>query len=149
MSDTHNKLQYWNNYNHWKTLDSVLDLHYISFHTLTQRLIQQTFPNTKRRVSVISFLSVFDLLEYYSVQANMAPSQKFRLTPVNVFSNPDPERSFGSHPNSTGSNAGGSALRADFQLWGVCYFFYPSFSTRLSHGPETCSMSPTFSPRSR
>jgi len=26
MSDTHNRLQYGNNYNHWKILDLVLDL---------------------------------------------------------------------------------------------------------------------------
>jgi len=31
MSDTHNKLQYGNNCNHWKILDLVLDLNYISF----------------------------------------------------------------------------------------------------------------------
>ena len=32
MPDTHNKLQYVNNYNHWKILDLVLDLNYISFY---------------------------------------------------------------------------------------------------------------------
>jgi len=31
MSDTHNKLQYGNNYNHWKILDLVLDINYICF----------------------------------------------------------------------------------------------------------------------
>jgi len=31
MSDTHNKLQYRNNCNHWKILDLVLDLNYIYF----------------------------------------------------------------------------------------------------------------------
>ena len=31
MSDTHNKLQQWNNDNHWKILDLVLDLNYISY----------------------------------------------------------------------------------------------------------------------
>jgi len=31
MSDAHNKLQYRNNYNHWKILDLVLDLNYLSF----------------------------------------------------------------------------------------------------------------------
>jgi len=31
MSDTHNKLQYGNNYSHWKFLDLVLDLHYFYF----------------------------------------------------------------------------------------------------------------------
>jgi len=31
MSDTHNKLQYGNNYNYWKLLDFVLNLNFISF----------------------------------------------------------------------------------------------------------------------
>ena len=31
MSDTHNKLKYGNNYNHWKMLDLVLDLNYIPY----------------------------------------------------------------------------------------------------------------------
>jgi len=30
MSDTHNKLQYRNNCNHWKILDLLLDLKYIA-----------------------------------------------------------------------------------------------------------------------
>ena len=31
MSDTHNKLQYGNKYNHWKIMNFVLDLNYFSF----------------------------------------------------------------------------------------------------------------------
>jgi len=31
MSDTRNKLQYENDYEHWKILDLVLDLNYFSF----------------------------------------------------------------------------------------------------------------------
>jgi len=31
MSDTYNKSQYGNNYNHWKILDFVLSLNYVSF----------------------------------------------------------------------------------------------------------------------
>jgi len=31
MSDTHNKLQYGNNYNHWNGLKSVLELNCFSF----------------------------------------------------------------------------------------------------------------------
>ena len=30
MSDTHNKLQYGNNYNHWKILDLVLEFKFLS-----------------------------------------------------------------------------------------------------------------------
>jgi len=36
MSDTHNKLQYGNNYNHWKILDLVLDLKNFYFSSLNQ-----------------------------------------------------------------------------------------------------------------
>ena len=31
MLDTHNKLQYGNNYNHWKISELLLDINYISF----------------------------------------------------------------------------------------------------------------------
>ena len=34
MSDTYKKLQYGNNYNHWKILDVVANLNYISFSDL-------------------------------------------------------------------------------------------------------------------
>jgi len=34
MSDTHNKLQYENNCNHWKFLDLLLDLNFIFFFSL-------------------------------------------------------------------------------------------------------------------
>jgi len=77
-------------------------------------------------------------------------------------------RSFRSYPNSTGSSAGGSELRVDFQMavWMCAHFaffsnaslegdsdltsgvlvafFYPSFSTRFQHGPWTCSVPPSF-----
>ena len=36
MSDTHNKLQYGNTYNHWKILDLALDLNYFSFSNSNQ-----------------------------------------------------------------------------------------------------------------
>ena len=83
-------------------------------------------------------------------------------------------RSSRSHPNSTGSNAGWSELRADFHmvqsecaaalrsprmplekvgvtsaLEPLTHFFYPSFATRFLHGPQTCSTSPSFGPRSK
>ena len=44
MSDTH-KLQYGNNYSHWKIWDLVLDLKYFSFST--QTLTRNTYLNTK------------------------------------------------------------------------------------------------------
>jgi len=58
MSDTHNKLQYGNDYNHRKTLDLVLDINYISFsnpNTLSRldkyfdhHLEKSTIPPDKR-----------------------------------------------------------------------------------------------------
>ena len=69
MSDTQhirNKLQYWNDYHHWKILALVLYFNYISF--LTQTLTQHTCPNIKLQTLIISFLSVCDMyVEYYSV----------------------------------------------------------------------------------
>jgi len=44
MSDTHKKLQYGNNYNHWKILDLVLDIFFL---TLSQTVTRRTYPNTK------------------------------------------------------------------------------------------------------
>ena len=36
MSDTHDNLQYGNNYNHWKILDLFLDLNYFYFSNSAQ-----------------------------------------------------------------------------------------------------------------
>ena len=47
MSDTHNELQYGNNYTHWKILNLVLDLNYFFFLTLTKTLNRHTYLNTK------------------------------------------------------------------------------------------------------
>jgi len=60
-SDTHKKLQYVNNYNHWKILHLVLDLNYFSFHNPNQTLIRYTYWNTKPWALIISFLSLFDM----------------------------------------------------------------------------------------
>ena len=42
MSDTNNKLQYENNWNHWKMLDLFLDLNCFSFSNPTQTLTPHT-----------------------------------------------------------------------------------------------------------
>ena len=60
MSDTHNKIEYGNNYNHWKISDLVLHLNYFSFSSLNQTLTRYTCLNTKPWALIISFLSVFD-----------------------------------------------------------------------------------------
>ena len=59
MSDTHDKLEYANNYNHWKMLDLFTDLKYFSFSNPT--LTRHTYVNTKPWALIISFLSVFDM----------------------------------------------------------------------------------------
>jgi len=82
MSDTHDKLQYANNYNHWKILDLFLHLKYFSFSNPTQTLTRHTYLNTKAWALIISFLSVFKYVEYHSVHAHIAWSKKFRLTLV-------------------------------------------------------------------
>jgi len=46
MSDTHNKLQYGNNYDYWKILDLVLYLKFI-FLTLTQTPTRHAYLSTK------------------------------------------------------------------------------------------------------
>jgi len=77
MSDTHNKLQCGNKYNHWKILDLVLDLNYFSFSNpkLTHVPKHQTLsPNHH-------FSQRIWYVEYCSVHAHMAWGQKFRLTP--------------------------------------------------------------------
>jgi len=47
MSDSHNKLQYENNYNRWKILDLVLDLNYICFSNPNPNHNRHTYLNTK------------------------------------------------------------------------------------------------------
>jgi len=48
MSDTHNKLQYSNNYNHSKILNLVLDLNYFSYSNPNPtHLPKHQTPNTK------------------------------------------------------------------------------------------------------
>jgi len=59
MPDTH-KLQYGNNYNHWKIMDLVLDLNIIIlFPTTTQNLTRHTYP--KHHALIVSFLSVLHM----------------------------------------------------------------------------------------
>jgi len=74
MSDTHNRLKYENNYKHWKILGLVLDLNYFpsSSTNPTHLPKQQTLsPNHQ-------FSQRIWHVEYYSVHAHMAQSQKFR-----------------------------------------------------------------------
>ena len=79
MSDTHNKLWYGNNYNHWNILDLVLDLNCVSFSdpNLISTHFQTLNPNHQ-------FSHRIWYVEYHSVHAHMAWSQKFRLTPAAV-----------------------------------------------------------------
>ena len=47
MPDTQSRLQYGNNYHHWKILDEVLDLNYFSFSNPNLTLTRHTYQNTK------------------------------------------------------------------------------------------------------
>ena len=87
MSDTHNKLQYGNNCNHWKILDLDIDAFIFIFLILNQILTGQTNLNAKPSAPIISFLGVFDVLNItlfmwtWREVRNLA-NQKFRLTPA-------------------------------------------------------------------
>jgi len=76
MSDTHNMLQYGNNYNHWKILDLVLDRNCISFSNPNPTPNRHTYLNTKQ------FSQRIWHVKYHSVHTHMAWSQNFRLTQV-------------------------------------------------------------------
>jgi len=80
MSDTHNKLQYGNNYRHWKILVLALDLSYFSFSNPNPthlRKHQTISPNHQVSLS-ISYVG------YYSVRLHMAWSQKFCKSEISL-----------------------------------------------------------------
>jgi len=81
MSDSHNKLQCRNNYNHWNILDLVFDLNYFSFSN------PNINPNpthlTKPWALIISFLRVF-YMSNITVHVHMAWSQKFRKSDISL-----------------------------------------------------------------
>ena len=81
MSDTH-KLQYWKNYSHWKLLDLVLDLNYISFSNPNPNATHS--PKHHTLSPNHQFSKHIWYVEYYSVHAHMAWSQKFRLISVSA-----------------------------------------------------------------
>jgi len=72
MSDTHNKLQNGNNYNHWKILELVLDLNYFSFFNP----VTNPNPTHLARHQTLSLNHQFSqriwYVEYYFVHAHMA-----------------------------------------------------------------------------
>jgi len=86
MSDTHNKLQYGNNYNHWKILGSVLDLNRFSF--------SNPNPTHLPKHQTLSLNHQFSqriwYVKYYSVYAHMAWSQKFRKSAISLNIGPEP-----------------------------------------------------------
>jgi len=55
MSETHNKLQYRNNYNHWKILGLVLDLNYFSFSNLVSSEISDFTPSAHAQSNILHF----------------------------------------------------------------------------------------------
>jgi len=80
MSDTHNKLQYGNNYNHWKILDWVLHLNHFPFSNLNINPNPTHIPKQQTLSPNHQFCQFVWYVEYYSVHAHMAWGQKFRLT---------------------------------------------------------------------
>ena len=80
MWDTHNKLQYGNNHNHWKILDLILDLNYFSFSNPNPNPKPTHLPKHQTLSPNHQFSQGIWFVEYYSVHAHMAWSQKFRLT---------------------------------------------------------------------
>ena len=72
MSDTHNKLQYGNKYNHWKILDLFLDLNYF-FSNPNPNLNPTHLPIKHQILSPNpQFSQRIWYVEYYSVHAHIA-----------------------------------------------------------------------------
>ena len=80
MSGTHNKVQDGNNFNHWKFSDLVVHLNNVSFsnHNPTHLPKHESLsPNHK-------FSQRIWYVEYYSVHAYMAWSQKYRKSEISL-----------------------------------------------------------------
>jgi len=78
MSDTYNKLQYGNSQQHWKILDLISDLNYFYYSNLNPTHLPQhqtLSPNNQ-------FSQRIWYVEYYSVHAHTAWSQKFRKSEI-------------------------------------------------------------------
>ena len=82
MSDIHNMLQNGNNYNQWKILNLVLELNYFSFSYPNLNPNPTHLPKRQTLSPNHHFFQRIWYVEYHSVHAHMAWSQKFRLTPV-------------------------------------------------------------------
>jgi len=61
MPDTHSKLQYRNNYNHWNILDWVLHLNYFYFYNFNINPNPTPIPKHQILSLIISFVGVFDM----------------------------------------------------------------------------------------
>jgi len=79
MSDTHNKLQYGNNYNHWKILDLVLDLNYFSCSNPNPNPTHLSKHPTLSPNHQLSQRILY--VGHSSVRVHVVWSQKFCLTP--------------------------------------------------------------------
>ena len=81
MSGTHSKLQHGNKFYHWKFLGLALDLSYFSFYHPNPNPNPTYLPKYEFVSPNNQFFQRNWYVEYYSVHAYMAWSQKFRLTP--------------------------------------------------------------------
>ena len=89
MSDTHNKLQWRNNYYHWQMLDLVLDLNYLSISNPNPTHLskhQTLTPNDQFSQRIWN-------VEYYSVHAYMVWSHKFRKSEISLDTGPSSNKS--------------------------------------------------------
>jgi len=82
MSDTHNKLQYGYNYNHWKIMDLVLDLKYFCFCNPNIKPNTTHLPKHQTLSPDHQFSQRIEYVEYNSVNAHMAWSQKLRKSEI-------------------------------------------------------------------
>jgi len=82
MSGTHNRLEYGNNFHHWKLSDLVVDLNYFSFphHNPNPNLTH--LPKHEFLRPNNQFYQRIWYVEYYSVHVYVVWSQKFSLTPA-------------------------------------------------------------------
>jgi len=77
MSNIHNKLQYGNNYYHWKMLYLVLDLNYYFLYEPSLNANPTHLPKHQTLRPNHQFSQRIWYVKYYSVHANIAWSQKF------------------------------------------------------------------------
>ena len=88
MPNTQNKLQYGNICNHWKILDLFLDLNYFYFSNPNINPNPTHLPKRQTLRPNHQFSQRIWYVEYYSVHAHMAWSQKFSKLEISLDTGP-------------------------------------------------------------